>query len=160
MLWADKQSQIRSHVLYWGFLLLKLAVAVLISGALLALLNFFWTPRTPFLHLNRYQFIFDLGYTTLAGLWFLISYGLCYLVFWDQRYRCRTCLRRLLMPVETGLPSSPPLLTSWQELHDTLPSRERRANQTTRCVESASAASAAGSTGSSTRGATCMRSSM
>jgi len=102
MLWADKQSQIRSHVLYWGFLLLKLAVAVLISGALLALLNFFWTPRTPFLHLNRYQFIFDLGYTTLAGLWFLISYGLCYLVFWDQRYRCRTCLRRLLMPVETG----------------------------------------------------------
>jgi hypothetical protein len=25
-----------------------------------------------------------------------------YLVIWDQRYRCRVCLRKLRMPVETG----------------------------------------------------------
>ena len=25
-----------------------------------------------------------------------------YLCIWDQRYRCRMCLRRLRMPVETG----------------------------------------------------------
>ena len=29
-------------------------------------------------------------------------YGLFYLAIWDQKYRCRTCLRRLRMPVETG----------------------------------------------------------
>jgi hypothetical protein len=28
--------------------------------------------------------------------------GLLYLVIWDQRYRCRTCLRRLRMPVSAG----------------------------------------------------------
>jgi len=25
-----------------------------------------------------------------------------YLAIWDQRYRCRVCLRRLRMPIETG----------------------------------------------------------
>jgi hypothetical protein len=34
--------------------------------------------------------------------WFLLATGVGYLIIWDQRYRCRTCLRRLRMPVETG----------------------------------------------------------
>jgi len=34
--------------------------------------------------------------------WFLLAVGVGYLIVWDQRYRCRTCLRRLRMPVETG----------------------------------------------------------
>ncbi|MGP8246086.1 MAG: hypothetical protein ACLQVN_16400 [Bryobacteraceae bacterium] len=34
--------------------------------------------------------------------WFLLAAGVGYLIVWDQRYRCRTCLRRLRMPVETG----------------------------------------------------------
>jgi hypothetical protein len=35
----------------------------------------------------------------------LLFLGFCaalYLSIWDQRYRCRVCLRRLRMPVETG----------------------------------------------------------
>ena len=28
--------------------------------------------------------------------------GVLYLIIWDQRYRCRVCLRRLRMPIETG----------------------------------------------------------
>ncbi len=36
------------------------------------------------------------------GLWFLIIAGLLYLCIWDQRYRCRVCLRRLRMPIATG----------------------------------------------------------
>jgi hypothetical protein len=35
-------------------------------------------------------------------VWFLLAAGVGYLIIWDQRYRCRTCLRRLRMPVETG----------------------------------------------------------
>lgn len=97
-----KLGEVRTHARYWGFLLLKLVGAALGSSVLLWFLNLYWQPRTPWFHLNRYQFTFDLGYTTLAGVWFLLSYGLLYLAFWDQRYRCRTCLHRLCMPVETG----------------------------------------------------------
>ena len=35
-------------------------------------------------------------------LYFLLSIGVLYLVGWDQRYCCRTCLRRLRMPVFAG----------------------------------------------------------
>ena len=95
-------EEIRNQVRYWGFFLLKLAAAGLGSAATLWFLNLFWLPATAFGHLNRYQFSYDLWYTTLAGVWFLFSYGLFYLAIWDQRYRCRTCLCKLRMPVETG----------------------------------------------------------
>lgn len=35
-------------------------------------------------------------------IWFLFGAGMLYFVVYDQRYRCRVCLRRLRMPVETG----------------------------------------------------------
>ena len=95
-------GQVKAHALYWGFLAAKLAVAVALSGGILWFINVFFTPHTPLFHLNRYRFARDLAYTTLGGVWFLMSYGILYLAFWDQRYRCRTCLRRLLIPVETG----------------------------------------------------------
>ena len=94
---------IKQHLRYWGFLLLKFAVAYGVSLLALGLLNLFFPPhRRGLFHLNMARFSFDLGYTTLAGVWFLFSYGLFYLAVWDQKYRCRTCLRRLCMPVETG----------------------------------------------------------
>jgi hypothetical protein len=37
----------------------------------------------------------------MFGLALFIA-GLTWLVIWDQRYRCRTCLRRLRMPIQTG----------------------------------------------------------
>jgi hypothetical protein len=93
----------KSHLRYWGFLLLKLAGAAFGAAASLWFLNLFWLPYTPMLALiNSYQFSYDLVYTTLVGVWFLFAYGLFYLAVWDQRYRCRTCLRRLRMPIETG----------------------------------------------------------
>jgi hypothetical protein len=96
-------SGIKHHVRYWGFLLLKLVAAA--SGSVFALwfLNLFWEPyNTKLFHLNQWQFSYDLLYTSLVGVWFLFSYGLFYLAVWDQKYRCRTCLRRLRMPLETG----------------------------------------------------------
>ena len=87
-------QRIKDRVRYWGFLLLKLVGAALGSAAALWFLNLFWPPSTT---LSQ-----DLTYTILAGVWFLFAYGLFYLAFWDQRYRCRTCLRKLRMPIETG----------------------------------------------------------
>ena len=95
-------ADIKGHAKYWGFLLLKILVATAGSAATLWFLNLFFPPHTALFRLNRYQFMFNLGYTTLVMVWFLLSYGMLYLAFWDQRYRCRTCLRRLCMPVETG----------------------------------------------------------
>jgi hypothetical protein len=35
-------------------------------------------------------------------VWFILAAGAFYMIVRDQRYRCRVCLRRLRMPVETG----------------------------------------------------------
>lgn len=35
-------------------------------------------------------------------LFWLIAASFVYLIVWDQKGRCRTCLRRLRMPVESG----------------------------------------------------------
>ena len=48
------------------------------------------------------RFGYNLRYTLAVLVWFLLFAGALYLVIWDQRYRCRVCLRRLRMPVETG----------------------------------------------------------
>lgn len=34
--------------------------------------------------------------------WFVLAAGTVYLIVWDQQHRCRTCLRRLRMPIQTG----------------------------------------------------------
>src|SRR5581483_9735196 len=87
---------------YWGFLLLKLAAGAavmrLVWGAIL--LGF----RTPVLYLGLEQkpFGHDLGYTSAMLGFFLLCFGVLYLIIWDQRYRCRMCLRRLRMPVSAG----------------------------------------------------------
>ena len=96
-------QELKSRIRYWGFLLLKRGGAALGAAGSLWFLNLFWLPYTPLLKLiNQYQFSYDLVYTSLVGVWFLFAYGLFYLAIWDQRYRCRTCLRRLRMPIETG----------------------------------------------------------
>ena len=95
-------TEIQSHIRYWGFLTLKLIAATMGAAGSLWFLNLFWLPYTPLFHINPRHFVFDLFYTTLVGVWFLFAYGLFYLAIWDQRYRCRTCLRKLRMPIETG----------------------------------------------------------
>ncbi len=106
MFGQDMFVDIKTHVRYWGFLVLKLAGAAVGAACSLWFLNLFFRPYTPFLQFINYdKFLsgyFDLSYTTLLGVWFLFAYGLFYLAIWDQKYRCRTCLRRLRMPIETG----------------------------------------------------------
>lgn len=44
----------------------------------------------------------NLAINTALMVWFILAAGAFYWIVRDQRYRCRVCLRRLRMPVETG----------------------------------------------------------
>jgi hypothetical protein len=88
---------------YWAYFAAKVGTAAGVLWGLLALLNWIWPPARPMI--DAYlppRFGYDLGYTLAVLVWFLLCTGSAYLVIWDQRYRCRTCLRRLRMPVSTG----------------------------------------------------------
>ncbi len=84
---------------YWGFFTAKAAVAAGVLG-LLWIAIWAWYPVFFSVHGNGFPQ--DLGFTSAIMLHALLSAGVFYLVILDQRYRCRTCLRRLRMPVSTG----------------------------------------------------------
>jgi hypothetical protein len=87
---------------YWGILLAKLVLA----GAILYAIWFgLYSWYTPPEHLKRFghsPFMHDLKWTTLMFVYNLLVQGVLFLIIWDQRYRCRTCGRRLRMPVSKG----------------------------------------------------------
>jgi hypothetical protein len=85
---------------YWAYLAAKLAGVAGMFFVLMKLTAQFFSHRymigkgDPFAH--------DLPYTFAVMLVFLTVVGSAYLAIWDQRYRCRTCLRRLRMPIAEG----------------------------------------------------------
>jgi hypothetical protein len=86
---------------YWGWFAAKLAVAAAIFRGLLALISSLFPPdKDPYAPLGKgaTYLLCDLA----LMLCFLLAAGTLYLIIWDQRYRCRVCLRRLRMPIETG----------------------------------------------------------
>ena len=87
---------------FWGYFAAKIGLSGASMYGLLALLNHFWPREPKFYNYVPPRFGYDLLYTLVTGLWFLLACGLLYVCIWDQRYRCRVCLRRLRMPVETG----------------------------------------------------------
>jgi hypothetical protein len=87
---------------YWGYLVAKLAVAGLLAAAILRGIQMSFPQRANFFFSHPEPFAHDLGYTTVTWLFFLLCTGMVYLIIWDQRYRCRTCLRRLRMPMHAG----------------------------------------------------------
>lgn len=90
---------------YWLYLASKLTIG---AGAVLclqaALDAFYPAPPPP---LPRFGpppplFLHEMPFTFLTlGIW-LVGAGLLFATIWDQRRRCRTCLRRLIMPINTG----------------------------------------------------------
>ncbi len=88
---------------YWAYLIAKLvAAAGILWGARRLLAAVMPAPET-FMHMRfRDPFVTDLNYTFIILVFWLFGAGLLWLIVLDQRYRCRTCLRRLRMPVHTG----------------------------------------------------------
>lgn len=87
---------------YWGYLAATLAGAGLllygIAAAVLAVL-----PRpAPIRGLVDDPFGHSLGYTVGIMFYTVASAMALLFIVWDHRYRCRTCLRRLRMPLATG----------------------------------------------------------
>ena len=90
---------------YWLYLSAKLLLAGLASlGLEVGLISFYPEPERL---LPRYGptpplFLHDMLFTFLTLGIGLLSAGLLFLIVWDQRRRCRTCLRRLIMPIARG----------------------------------------------------------
>jgi len=89
---------------YWAYFAGKVIAAAAPLWGVLWLVQFlFPAPR------HSRDDLADLGHMMpsllhlLAVLfWFLLCAGALAVIVWDQRRRCRVCLRRLRMPIETG----------------------------------------------------------
>jgi len=86
---------------YWAYLAGKVVVAATpLYGLLILVERSFPAPPKgwPRLHNMNQELV---GALCMLG-WFLVCAGALYLIVWDQRRRCRVCLRHLRMPIETG----------------------------------------------------------
>lgn len=89
---------------YWAYLCAKLAVAGAFLWVLRGLIAFY-APAPVRLRdhsIGPPPFAHDLLYTFVMLLFTLLVAGVLWVIVWDQRYRCRTCLRRLRMPILKG----------------------------------------------------------
>ena len=90
---------------YWLYFLAKLLVGAGVMLALQFCLIQLYPPMPK--PLERFGpapplFLHDMLFTfATLGVW-LIGAGLLFLTVWDQRRRCRTCLRQLIMPIQRG----------------------------------------------------------
>lgn len=96
---------------YWSYFVAKIIACSAVFLGLGELLSRLWPSEPHVIHdsLAHTQFAFtgprfgwDLGFTSVALILFLLWTVSLRWVWHDQRHRCRVCLRRLRMPVETG----------------------------------------------------------
>ena len=86
---------------YWAYLVAKLVVAGVFLVGLRRTVAYL-LPAPPKSVFMPQPFGQDLGYTFLMLLYSLVAVGVIWAVIFDQRYRCRTCVRKLRMPILTG----------------------------------------------------------
>ena len=88
---------------YWSFLMAKLLVAGASLWGLRKFLVYLVPPvDNKFAGFGGDRLSKDLNYAFAMWAFYLAAAGVAWLVVWDQRYRCRACLRKLRMPVHTG----------------------------------------------------------
>ncbi len=88
---------------YWSYFIAKFAAILGIVGFLnFALVTWFGPPPISKYQHDRSLFLQDMPYTFCTLAVWLITVGLISLAIRDQRQRCRTCLRPLIMPVARG----------------------------------------------------------
>lgn len=90
---------------YWLYLLAKLlGGAALVLALQFSLVHVYPPLPKPLARFGPPQplFLHDMLFTfATLGVW-LIAAGLLFVIVWDQRRRCRTCLRHLIMPIRRG----------------------------------------------------------
>jgi hypothetical protein len=89
-------------MVYWSILAAKLVVGGSSMYGLLYALAWFYNPPDEVTRWGHSPFLHDLRWTTMMFLYFLVCQGVLFLIVLDQKYRCRTCGRRLRMPVSRG----------------------------------------------------------
>ena len=87
---------------YWAYFAAKLVVAGGALYGLLALVSKFLPKESPDPYSPLGQGTDKLLISVVFMVFFLLCAGILALIILDQRYRCRVCLRRLRMPIETG----------------------------------------------------------
>lgn len=87
---------------YWAYLLGKLVVAAGPLYGLLRVVEQMFPPPQKELGAGLHNMSQELSGTLWMFAWFLLCAAVLYLIVWDQRRRCRVCLRHLRMPIETG----------------------------------------------------------
>ena len=88
---------------YWLYLTAKLAGGVgIISGLQFGVEHLFPIPPSTRYGPPPIMFMHDLTFTFAIFAVWLIGAGLLAIIVWDHRRRCRTCHRRLIMPLATG----------------------------------------------------------
>jgi len=87
---------------YWAFLIAKLAlVAIVLAGTGLLIEYLLPAPKASGATIYTVA-THGINYSLAMMVQALLALGLVWATIWDQRYRCRTCLRRLRMPIQTG----------------------------------------------------------
>jgi hypothetical protein len=87
---------------YWAYLIAKLVVAAGIVLGFGWLINRLLPAPRAYIEGGPFPASHALIYAIAMMFQALFAIGLTWLIIWDQRYRCRTCLRRLRMPIQTG----------------------------------------------------------
>jgi hypothetical protein len=87
---------------YWALLVAKLAVAAAVLYAIWLGLHAWYEPPEELTRWGHSPFPHDLKWTTILFFYNLLCQGVLFLIIYDQRRRCRTCGRRLRMPVSSG----------------------------------------------------------
>jgi hypothetical protein len=87
---------------YWGYFGAKLVACYFCVRAIWDAVRSFLPKPARILNQPMNQFPQDLVWTSALFFVFLVGVVLFYVIVEDQRGRCRTCLRRLRMPLEQG----------------------------------------------------------
>ena len=93
---------IQYFVRYWSILLAKLVVGAAVLYAIWIGLHSWYEAPTYLARLKQQPFTHDLKWTTVLFFYNLLCNAVLVLIILDQKYRCRTCGRRLRMPITTG----------------------------------------------------------
>jgi len=87
---------------YWAYLVAKLAIAAGVVWGVSRLTDLLFPAPVPYLEGGPFPAWPNLVHDFALLAQFLFAAGLIWLIVRDQRYRCRTCLRRLRMPIQKG----------------------------------------------------------